>query len=91
MPVDLTAEDVGLGLLLRLLHQQWTQAIDEVLAAAGFDGIRPAHANVFTFVPPEGIQVSELGRPGQRAQADDGPGRRRARAARLRRAPARPG
>jgi DNA-binding MarR family transcriptional regulator len=27
---------------------------------AGFAGIRPAHANVFPFIPPDGIQVSEL-------------------------------
>jgi DNA-binding MarR family transcriptional regulator len=51
-----------LGLLLRLLHQQWGQAINTALEAAGFDDIRPAHSNVFTFVPPEGIQVAELTR-----------------------------
>jgi DNA-binding MarR family transcriptional regulator len=49
-----------LGLLLRLVHQHWAQDIDAALRAAGFDGIRPAHANVFPFVPAEGIQVSEL-------------------------------
>jgi len=35
------------------------------LASAGhirFGAIRPAHANVFTFVPAEGIQVSGLTR-----------------------------
>ena len=51
-----------LGLLLRLLHQHWSQAIEAALDEAGFDDIRPPHANVFTFVPPEGIQVSELTR-----------------------------
>jgi len=51
-----------LGLLLRLLHQEWTFAVDAALDAAGFGDIRPPHANVFTFVPPEGIQVSELTR-----------------------------
>jgi DNA-binding MarR family transcriptional regulator len=51
-----------LGLLLRLLAQQWGNDIDAALTAAGFDGIRPAHASVFPFVPPEGIQVSELAR-----------------------------
>ncbi len=30
------------------------------MRAAGFTDIRPPHANIFTFVPPEGIQVSEL-------------------------------
>jgi DNA-binding MarR family transcriptional regulator len=34
--------------------------MDAALRDAGFDGIRPPHANVFPFVPPEGIQVTEL-------------------------------
>jgi DNA-binding MarR family transcriptional regulator len=51
-----------LGVYLRLLHQQWTQAVEEALEAAGFGDIRPPHANVFTFVPSHGIQVSELTR-----------------------------
>jgi len=50
----------ALGLLLRLVHQQWTQAVEAALDEAGFGDIRPPHANVFTFVPAEGIQVSEL-------------------------------
>ena len=49
-----------LGLLLRLLNQHWTEAVEAALRDAGFGDIRPAHANVFPFVPPEGIQVSEL-------------------------------
>ncbi len=52
----------SLGLLLRLVHQHWTQAVDTALDDAGFGDIRPPHANVFTFVPPEGIHVSELTR-----------------------------
>jgi DNA-binding MarR family transcriptional regulator len=52
--------DPLLGLLLRLLNQHWTEAVDAALRDAGFGDIRPAHANVFPFVPPEGIQVSEL-------------------------------
>jgi DNA-binding MarR family transcriptional regulator len=51
-----------LGLLLRLASQQWAQAIEAALAEAGFDDIRPPHANVFTFARPQGIQVSELTR-----------------------------
>jgi DNA-binding MarR family transcriptional regulator len=51
-----------LGLLLRLLHQHWTLAVDAALRDAGFGDIRPPHANVFTFVQPHGIQVSELTR-----------------------------
>lgn len=50
----------SLGLLLRLAHQQWTLAVDTRLAEEGFDDIKPHHANIFTFVPPEGMQVSQL-------------------------------
>lgn len=50
----------SIGLLLRLVHQHWAQAVDAKLAEGGFGDIRPPHANVFTFVPSEGIQVSEL-------------------------------
>jgi DNA-binding MarR family transcriptional regulator len=49
-----------IGLLLRLLYQLHAQDIDAALREAGFDDLRPAHANVFPFVPPEGITVSEL-------------------------------
>jgi DNA-binding MarR family transcriptional regulator len=49
-----------IGLLLRLLYQQHAQDIEAALHAAGFDDIRPSAANVFPFVPPEGITVSEL-------------------------------
>ncbi|MDE1995514.1 MAG: MarR family transcriptional regulator [Rhizobiaceae bacterium] len=49
-----------LGLLLRLLHQHWTQAVEAALDEAGYGDIRPPHANVFTFARPDGIQVSEL-------------------------------
>jgi DNA-binding MarR family transcriptional regulator len=59
MSNDSTHHD-SLGLLLRLAHQQWTVAVDTKLAEEGFDDIRPHHANIFTFVPPEGIQVSQL-------------------------------
>ena len=49
-----------IGLLLRLVYQHYAQDIDAALRAAGFDDIRPAAANVFPFVSPEGITVSEL-------------------------------
>jgi DNA-binding MarR family transcriptional regulator len=49
-----------IGLLLRLVHQHYAQDIHAALSEAGFGDIRPAHANVFPFVPPEGISVSEL-------------------------------
>ena len=49
-----------IGLLLRLLYQHYSQDIDAALREAGFGDIRPAHSNVFPFVPPEGITVSGL-------------------------------
>lgn len=49
-----------LGLLLRLLNQHWGREVDAALVPAGFDDIRPAHANVFPFIPVDGIQVSDL-------------------------------
>jgi DNA-binding MarR family transcriptional regulator len=51
-----------IGLLLRLLHQHHAEDVDAALRAAGFDDIRPPHANVFPFVPVDGISVSELAR-----------------------------
>lgn len=49
-----------LGVLLRLASQQWTSAVEAALDDAGLDGIRPPHANVFTFVSEHGSTVSEL-------------------------------
>ena len=49
-----------IGLLLRLLYQHYSQDIHAALLEAGFGDIRPTHSNVFPFVPPEGITVSEL-------------------------------
>ncbi|HSS58109.1 MAG TPA: MarR family transcriptional regulator, partial [Solirubrobacteraceae bacterium] len=49
-----------IGLLLRLLSQHYSQDIHAALQQAGFGDIRPTHANVFPFVPPDGITVSEL-------------------------------
>jgi DNA-binding MarR family transcriptional regulator len=49
-----------IGLLLRLLYQNYSQDIHAALLEAGFGDIRPTHANVFPFVPPEGITVTEL-------------------------------
>jgi DNA-binding MarR family transcriptional regulator len=51
-----------LSLLFRLLHQLYVQEIDAALREAGFKDLRPPHANIFPFVPPEGIHVSELAR-----------------------------
>lgn len=49
-----------LALLLRRAHQAHAQHVEEALRTAGFDGITPAHANVFPFVPPDGIRVGEI-------------------------------
>jgi DNA-binding MarR family transcriptional regulator len=49
-----------IGLLLRLVYQHYAKDIDAALREAGFDDLRPAHANVFPFVPPDGITVSGL-------------------------------
>jgi DNA-binding MarR family transcriptional regulator len=57
---DLPLTQLLLGPLLRLLSQHWGQDVDAALRAAGFGDIRPPHSNVFPFVPPAGIQVSEL-------------------------------
>lgn len=48
------------GLLLRLLYQHWDQDIRATLDEAGFGDIRPAHANVFSFLSAEGASVTEL-------------------------------
>lgn len=58
--LPLRARPQSLGVLLRLAHQHFASAVDEALGQAGFGDIRPHHANVFSFVPPEGIPVSEL-------------------------------
>ena len=49
-----------IGLLLRLAYQHYAQDIDAALREAGFGDIRPGAANVFPFVPPDGITVSRL-------------------------------
>jgi DNA-binding MarR family transcriptional regulator len=49
-----------IGLLLRLVYQQHAQDIDAALREAGFEDLRPPHANVFPFVPADGITVSGL-------------------------------
>ena len=49
-----------IGLLLRLVYQHYSHDIHAALADAGFGDIRPTHANVFPFVPPDGITVSGL-------------------------------
>ena len=49
-----------IGLLVRLVYQHYSQAMDAALREAGFEDIGPSAGNVFPFVGPEGITVSEL-------------------------------
>src|SRR5580693_3083230 len=49
-----------IGLLLRLAYQHYSSDIESALREAGFGDVRPAAANVFPFVPPEGIAVARL-------------------------------
>ncbi len=49
-----------IGLLVRLIYQHYSQAMDAALHDAGFEDIGPSAGNVFPFVGPEGITVSEL-------------------------------
>ncbi|HEY1625435.1 MAG TPA: MarR family transcriptional regulator [Streptosporangiaceae bacterium] len=49
-----------IGLLLRLAYQHYSSDIEAALRDAGFGDVRPAAANVFPFVPPEGIAVARL-------------------------------
>src|SRR6516165_4812447 len=49
-----------IGLLVRLIYQHYSQAMDAALREAGFEDIGPSAGHVFPFVGPEGITVSEL-------------------------------
>ncbi len=49
-----------IGLLVRLVYQHYSQELDAALHEAGFDDIGPSAGNVFPFVGPDGISVSEL-------------------------------
>jgi DNA-binding MarR family transcriptional regulator len=49
-----------IGLLVRLIYQHYAQAMDAALHESGFDDIGPSAGNVFPFLGPEGITVSEL-------------------------------
>jgi DNA-binding MarR family transcriptional regulator len=59
MDADFPARPL-IGLLLRLAYQHHSQEIEAALRENGFDDVHPAAANVFSFVSPEGITVSEL-------------------------------
>lgn len=50
----------SIGVLLRLLNQNFSMQVGTALAQSGFGDLGQMHSNVFTFVPEQGIQVSEL-------------------------------
>lgn len=55
-----TANRPPLALLLRVIYQHHSQAIESALRAAGLNDIAPSAGNVFPFIPREGITISEL-------------------------------
>lgn len=55
-----TTSQPPLALLLRVIYQHHSQAIEAALQAAGFTDIGPSAANVFPFLRPEGITISAL-------------------------------
>ena len=50
----------SLALLLRVIYQHHSQAIESALRASGFDDIAPSAGNVFPFMRREGITISAL-------------------------------
>ena len=60
MPTERFPTQPMIGLLVRLPYQRYSQAMDATLREAGFEDIGPSAGNVFPFVGPEGITVSEL-------------------------------
>ncbi len=55
-----TNDQPPLALLLRVIYQHHSQALETALRAAGFSDIAPSAANVFPFLRPEGITISAL-------------------------------
>ena len=57
---EANADRPSLALLLRVIYQHHSQAIESALRAAGFDDIAPSAGNVFPFMRREGITISAL-------------------------------
>jgi DNA-binding MarR family transcriptional regulator len=55
-----TSDRPSLALLLRVIYQHHSQAIESALRAEGFNDIAPSAANVFGFMRREGITISAL-------------------------------
>jgi DNA-binding MarR family transcriptional regulator len=60
MPAGKLVSQPMIGMLVRLIYQHYSQAMEAALREAGFDDIGPSAGNVFPFVGSEGITVSEL-------------------------------
>ena len=55
-----TPQRPSVALLLRVIYQHHSQAIESALRAAGFNDIAPSAGNVFPFMRPDGITISAL-------------------------------
>lgn len=55
-----TANRPSLALLLRVIYQHHSQAIESALRAAGFNDVGPSAGNVFPFIRREGMTISAL-------------------------------
>ncbi|MGO9975080.1 MAG: MarR family winged helix-turn-helix transcriptional regulator [Solirubrobacteraceae bacterium] len=55
-----TTHRPSIALLLRVIYQHHSQAIESALRAAGFNDIAPSAGNVFPFMRSEGITISAL-------------------------------
>jgi len=53
-------ERPSIALLLRVVYQHHSRAIESALQAAGFNDIAPSAGNVFPFIPRDGLTVSAL-------------------------------
>lgn len=50
------------GITLRLAYEAFTAAVFKRLAQQGFDDLRPAHAQVFQHLNPDGVRLTHLAR-----------------------------
>jgi DNA-binding MarR family transcriptional regulator len=55
-----TTDRPSIALLLRVIYQHHSRAIESALRTAGFDDIAPSAGNVFPFIGPDGITTSAL-------------------------------
>ena len=55
-----TTDRPSIALLLRVIYQHHSRAIESALRAAGFNDIAPSAGNVFPFIRRDGITISAL-------------------------------